>query len=148
MLVATGVIGCVVPVLPGPFLVYCGLLCLLPTPAAPSTLALVLFGALILVVTVLDYAFPAVGAKKFHCSRWGTWGCVVGTVVGLFFLPFGLLVGPFAGAVVGELIAKKSFGAAVWGGFGALLGFLSGLVVKVVACLGMAAYYVMRLVAG
>ena len=147
LLFVTGVVGCVVPVLPGPFLAYCGLLCLLPTPAAPSTFALVLFGTLILTVTVLDYAFPAIGAKRFHCSRWGTWGCVVGTVVGVFFLPFGLLGGPFAGAVIGELIARKRFGAAVWGGLGSLLGFLSGLAVKTVACLVITAYGVMRMVA-
>lgn len=148
MLAVTGVIGCIVPVLPGPIFAYCALLCLLPTACAPSYTVLVMFGLLILVVEVLDYAFPLLGAKKFNCSRWGTWGCVAGTIVGFFFMPLGLLVGPFAGAAIGELIAKKPFGTAVWGGFGALLGFLSSVVVKLAACLAILAYGVMKVVAG
>ena len=145
VLVLLGIVGCFVPVLPGPLLAYCGLLCMLPTAHSPSALTLVLFGLAILIVSVLDYVFPAVGAKKFNCSRLGTWGCVVGTLVGLFFFPLGLLVGPFAGAFAGELIAHKSFKAALWGGLGAFLGFLSGLAVKTTACLAVLAYFVWRL---
>ena len=134
VLLVLGFVGCVVPVLPGPILGYCGLLALVPTERCPSTAALVTLGVVVAVVTVADYVVPALGAKKFDCSRWGTFGCFVGTLVGLFFAPFGLLLGPFLGAFVGELIAGKAVSAAVRGGFGALLGFLSGVFLKITCC--------------
>ena len=86
LLAVIGLIGCFLPVIPGPFIAYCGVLCMLLTPHAPSVATLVLFGAVVIGVTILDYVVPAVGAKKFNCSRFGTWGCVLGTVVGVFFL--------------------------------------------------------------
>ena len=134
VLLAAGFVGCVVPVLPGPILGYCGLLALVPTERCPSTAVFVTMGVVVAVVTVADYVVPALGAKKFDCSRWGTFGCFVGTLVGLFFAPFGLLLGPFLGAFVGELIAGKAVSAAVRGGFGALLGFLSGVFLKITCC--------------
>ena len=134
VLLAAGFVGCVVPVLPGPILGYCGLLALVPTERCPSTAALVTLGVVVVVVTVADYVVPALGAKKFDCSRWGTFGCFVGTLVGLFFAPLGLLLGPYLGAFVGELIAGKAVSAAVRGGFGALLGFLSGVFLKITCC--------------
>ena len=133
-LIVLGFIGCVVPVLPGLILAYCGLLCLLLTERAPSIATLVMFGALIAVVTVLDYVVPAIGARRFNCSKWGAYGCLIGTLAGLFFLPLGLLIGPFAGAFLVELIMKRSVGAAAYGGLGALLGFLSGMFIKLAAC--------------
>lgn len=133
-LLLCGFVGCVVPVIPGPILGYCGLLALLPTEKSLSTLVLVFFGALVLAVTVADYVVPAMGAKKFECTRWGTFGCFIGTFVGLFFFPFGIILGPFLGALAGELIARKPLKAAVRGGIGALLGFLSGIFLKLVVC--------------
>ena len=138
-----GFVGGVVPVLPGPIIGYCGLLALIPTEKCPSTLVLVTMGLVVAAVTVADYVVPAIGAKKFNCSRWGTFGCFVGTIVGLFFVPIGILVGPFLGAFLGELIAMKSIAAALKGGFGAFLGFLSGVFLKILACIAMTFIYVM-----
>ena len=143
LLLLIGFIGCVLPVLPGPIIGYCGLLVLIPTAKCPSTLVLVTMGLVVAAVTVADYIVPAIGAKKFNCSRWGTCGCFVGTIVGLFFAPVGILVGPFLGAFLGELIARKPIGAALKGGFGAFLGFLSGMFLKLLACVAMAFVYLM-----
>ena len=143
LLLLIGFVGCVVPVLPGPIIGYCGLLALIPTEKCPSTLVLVTMGLVVAAVTVADYVVPAIGAKKFNCSRWGTFGCFVGTIVGLFFVPIGILVGPFLGAFLGELIAMKSIAAALKGGFGAFLGFLSGVFLKILACIAMTFIYVM-----
>ena len=137
-----GVIGCFVPVIPGPVVAYCGLLCLAPLSHSPSVVTLSLFGVLTLIVMVLDYVIPAIGAKRFNCSRFGTWGCFIGTLIGVLFFPFGLLLGPFSGAFVGELIAHKPVREAVLGGIGAFLGFLSGVCIKVVACILMLVYYI------
>ena len=143
LLLAIGFVGCVVPVIPGPALAYCGLLALVPTAKCPSTPTLVLMGAVVAAVTIADYVVPALGAKRFNCSRWGTAGCFIGTVVGLFFVPFGILFGPFLGAFCGELIACKPIGAALKGGFGAFLGFLSGVVLKLLACVAMTVVFVL-----
>ena len=145
ILLLIGFVGCVVPVLPGPIIGYCGLLTLIPTAKCPSTLMLVAMGLVVAVVTVADYVVPAIGAKKFDCSRWGTFGCFVGTIAGLFFVPIGILLGPFLGAFLGELIARKPVGAALRGGFGAFLGFLSGVLLKLLACVAMSVVFVMAL---
>lgn len=72
-------------------------------------------------------------AKKFKCSGWGVFGCFVGSVIGLFFLPLGIVLGPFLGTVAGELIAGRELSASVRGGFGALLGFVLCLGLKLAA---------------
>ena len=141
VLVAAGMVGCVVPVVPGPILSYCAILCLLGTSHAPTVAVLVTFGVVTIIATVLDYVVPALGAKKFNCSKLGIVGCAIGTVIGIAFFPLGLLLGPFLGAVVGELIAGKPLGKSFWGGIGAFIGFLVGTILKLVACSTMAIYY-------
>ena len=84
-----------------------------------------MWGLLVVVVQILDYVTPVLGTKYGGGSKWGNWGCVLGTVVGIFlFPPWGILFGPFAGAVIGELLGgKKSFDA-FKAGIGAFIGFL------------------------
>jgi len=143
-LAAVGIVGCLIPVVPGPLLSYCGVLCLLLTDAPPSTATLVAFGAGTIVVSILDYVIPMAGAKRFNCSKIGAWGAAIGTIAGLFFFPIGLILGPFLGAFVVELMVKKSVAAAALGGIGALLGFLASVFIKVVLCCGMLAYVILR----
>ena len=141
-LAAVGIVGCLIPVVPGPLLSYCGVLCLLATGAPPSMTTLVAFGAATIVVSILDYVIPMAGAKRFKCSKLGTWGAAIGTMVGLFFFPVGLILGPFLGAFIVELIVKKSVAAAALGGIGALLGFLASVFIKMLLCVGMLAYVI------
>ena len=129
LLLLVGAVGCVVPVIPGPILAYVALWVFVPVDGGPSMQARIAGGALVLVVTVIDYVLPSFCAKKFKCSRWGVFGCFAGSIVGLFFMPFGILLGPFLGTIAGELIAGKNMGSSLRGGFGALLGF--------VLCLGL-----------
>lgn len=129
-----GVVGCVVPVLPGPLAAYAGVLFLLGTPRAPGIGALVAMGLAAAGVTVLDMVIPGWGAKRFRCSKWGVWGSVAGAVAGVFFFPWGLLAGPFLGAVAGELASGRRLGAAAWSGVGALAGFLCGVLLKLAVC--------------
>ncbi len=125
-----GLIGCVVPMIPGPVLSFAGLLFLLPTNHSPSVTALVLWGIASLVVTMLDYVVSAWGTKKFNGSRFGFWGCFIGTLAGLFFLPIGIIAGPFLGAFLGELIAGRKVEDSALSGVGALVGFMAGTLVK------------------
>ena len=134
LLLLLGLLGCVIPVIPGPALSYAALLLLLPSRLAPSLGVCVWFGVGCVLVLLLDTIVPAIGAKKFNCSRWGVAGCIIGTVIGMFFGFIGLVLGPFIGAVAGEIIAGKNLLASMRGGFGAFLGFLSGVLLKVVYC--------------
>ena len=129
-----GFVGCVVPVLPGVACAYAALWTLYPTPYAVTGDRLLVGGIVAGVAIVLDSVVPALGAKKFDCSRWGVFGCMVGTLIGIFFAPLGIVLGPFLGAVGGELIAGKALSSALRGGIGALLGFLAGVVLKFAAC--------------
>ncbi len=148
VLIAVSFIGCAVPVLPGPLLALCGVLTLLPSRFAPTCQTCVAFGAACAIVLLLDYVVPAFGAKKFNCSRYGVFGCFVGTIVGIFFAPWGILLGPFIGAVCGEIVAGKDFAASLRGGFGALLGFLFGVTLKIAYCATCAGWVGVAIVKG
>lgn len=147
LLLAAGFVGCVVPVVPGVWLAFSAVLACFLGGDALSPSSLVAAGAFALVATVLDFAAPLLGARRFKCSRYGTWGCLAGTLAGLLFLPWGLLAGPFAGAFLAECIfARKSVKDAARGGAGALVGFLFGVAVKLAACGAMALWVARSLV--
>jgi len=135
ILVVTGIIGCILPVIPGPPIAWLALLLLQLTaggepPFGTGTLSL--WAALVVLVTLLDYVVPVWGTKRFGGTKYGTWGSTIGLIAGLFFAPPGLLVGPFAGAVVGELIGGSDIRKALKAGFGAFIGFLTGVLLKLV----------------
>ena len=144
-LIAVSFAGCAIPVLPGPALALCGVLSLLPSRFAPATHVCVMFGIACAVVLLLDYVVPAFGAKKFNCSRWGVFGCFAGTIVGIFFVPWGVLIGPFTGAVLGEMVAGKKLGASLKGGLGAFLGFVFGITLKLAYCATCAGWCVIQI---
>lgn len=135
-LLVIGILGCFIPVLPGPPLAYCALVLAFVANgyAEPSMQTMIVACIATVLVTVLDYVVPAIGARKFHCSKLGTWGCFVGTVVGLFFVPIGVILGPFIGALVGELLSGKSTESAFKGATGAFLGYLAGIILKLACC--------------
>jgi len=130
-----GIIGSFLPVLPGPFTSWIGLLLLHLTDVIPdnwSFLGITLVIAL--VVWVLDYVVPAIGAKRFGGTKYGMIGSSVGLIVGLLFLgPFGIIIGPFAGAFLGELIKDSDDSSrALKAAFGSFIGFLAGTVLKLI----------------
>ena len=138
----SGILGCVLPVIPGPPLSYIGLLLLHFTGKYQfSTQFLIIWAIITTVVYVLDYVIPVWGTKKFGGSKRGVWGSIIGLIVGLFFFPpFGIIVGPFIGAVVGELTSGKDSGLALKSGFGSFLGFLVGTLLKLITS-GMMTWY-------
>ncbi|MGM9831580.1 MAG: DUF456 domain-containing protein [Paludibacteraceae bacterium] len=141
LLLLTGLVGCIVPVLPGVPLSYIGLLLLQLTDRVQySTRFLLIWGAIVIVVQVLDYVVPAWGTKQFGGSKRGVWGSTIGLIVGLFFGPWGIVAGPFAGAIVFELFDGKNAKQALKAGFGSFIGLLAGTIVKLI-CSGMMIYY-------
>ena len=130
-----GMLVCILPMLPGPPLAYAGMLLLHLTDRVQFTTGQLLVWLLIVVVTVvLDYVTPLLGSKYSGGSKWGERGCMIGTVIGLFFAPWGIIIGPFVGAVVGELLGDKELSQALKSGFGSFLGFLFGTVLKLGVC--------------
>lgn len=130
-----GLAGCFLPVIPGPPVAYAGLLLLHFTDKAQFTTAQLLTWLFVVVLLqVLDYFIPMLGSKYSGGSRWGTRGCLIGTVAGLFFMPWGIILGPFLGAFLGELLGGRETGQALKSGLGSLLGFLFGTVLKCVVC--------------
>ena len=129
-----GLLGCIIPVLPGPPLAYVGLLFLhFSSKVEFSTTKLIVGAILSLVVVVVDQVIPMIGAKKFGGTNSGMWGCTIGAIVGIFIPPWGFLLGPLLGAIAGELIGSNPDNA-LKAGFGAFLGFLCGTVMKCVIC--------------
>lgn len=140
--IISGILGCVLPVIPGPPLSYIGLLFLHFTERYQfSSKFLIIWAVITVVVYALDYIIPAWGTKKFGGSKRGVWGSIIGLVIGMFFFPpFGIIVGPFVGAVVGELSSGKDSGLALKSGFGSFLGFLVGTLLKLITS-GMMTWY-------
>lgn len=142
-----GIIGCLVPVLPGPPLNFIGLLILHFTRFGHFTnWTLIIFAGIAILVTVLDYLVPIWGTKKFGGSKYGTRGAAIGLVIGLFLGPLGIILGPLIGAFTGEMIFKDDVNYAIRAGFGSLLGFLAGVGLKLAASFIMTFYFVRALI--
>ncbi|KOH45883.1 DUF456 domain-containing protein [Sunxiuqinia dokdonensis] len=144
----TGILGAILPVLPGPPLSFVGLIFLHLTERYQfSTNFLIIWGVITVVVYLLDYLIPVWGTKKFGGSKRGVWGSIIGLLLGMFlFPPFGIVVGPFLGAVLGELSSGKQSREAFRSGFGSFLGFLVGTLLKLIVSGMMAWYFVAEMV--
>jgi uncharacterized protein YqgC (DUF456 family) len=148
LLMILGIIGCLVPVLPGPPLSFLGLILLhLSRFGDFSSSTLITLGAIAVLVTILDYIVPVWGTKKFGGSKYGTRGAMVGLIIGLFLGPMGIIIGPMVGAFVGEMIFRDDLNYAARAGFGSLLGFLTGIGLKLAASFIMTFYFVKEWIA-
>lgn len=142
--VITGIIGSLAPVLPGLPLSWLGILLVYLSPNVPYNFWILgITFIVMLIISALDYFIPAQGTKRFGGSKYGIWGTNIGLIVGLFFAPWGILIGPFVGALLGELIFdrnnhKRAFKAA----FGAFLGFLAGTFMKFMVSLSFLGVFV------
>lgn len=139
----TGILGCLVPVLPGPPLSFAGILILHFTDFADlSANKLIILAVIALVVSLLDYLVPIWGTKKFGGTKYGTRGATIGLVVGLFFGPAGIIAGPFLGALIGEMINRDDLKYALKAALGSLIGFMAGVGLKLAASLLITFYFV------
>lgn len=134
-LAIVGIIGCIVPVIPGTLLSYAGLLCAyFCSYSQISGTALWLWLAASVAVSAADYFLPAWMARRFGGTRSGAIGATVGVFAGFFFFPpVGIILGPFCGAVLGELLHdKQDVGKAFRVGVGSFLSFVVGTGLKLV----------------
>ncbi|NDV58377.1 DUF456 domain-containing protein [Bacteroides sp. 519] len=131
-----GLAGCLLPILPGPPLAYIGMVLLHFTDKVQfTTTQLIIWLILVIVIQVADNFIPMLGTKKFGGTKWGIWGCLAGTLLGvILFPPWGIIIGPFAGAVIGELLGGKETQQAIRAGLGSFIGFMLGTIMKFMIC--------------
>jgi uncharacterized protein YqgC (DUF456 family) len=148
ILIFLGLAGSLLPILPGPPLSFIGLLllALVRTFSSPLTPTLIIVMGLLTVAAVAaDHIIPVWGARRYGASKWGLWGSVTGMVIGIFFSPWGMLLGGLVGAVVAEWLAYRETGQALRAGWGVIVGILLGTVLKLVLSAVMAYYFVRAL---
>lgn len=146
-LIALGVAGAVLPVLPGAALVFVGaaLGAWIDGFTRVSGLTVGVLAALAIVSWLLDYVAGVMGAKKAGASRQALIGAALGTVAGIFMGFVGVLFMPFIGAAIGEYLARRDHGAAMKVGVATGLGLVVAMVAKVVIAFVMIGIFVVAL---
>jgi uncharacterized protein YqgC (DUF456 family) len=144
VLMAIGLIGTVLPVMPGTVIILAAAVIHQVMLGTEKSLGWWNIGGLV-ILTVLSYALEFAsgyfGAKRFGATKWGAFGAMLGATIGIFF-PFpGLIIGPIIGAVAGELLAGKRLVSAGRAGWGTLLGNLVGMVGKLTIGLIMVSWF-------
>lgn len=157
--VLIGIVGSIVPGIPGPPISWLALLLLYwSSRAAYGVTLLIVFAVIAAIITVLDYVVPVWGTKRLGGTKAGTRGSTWGLVISVFVLPLlgitlgpfgliGILGGPFVGAYVGEKWHGNAANAwrAAWGSF---LGFMAGTLIKLTYGIVVAVYVIKGLIVG
>ena len=143
VLIVVGLAGALVPAVPGIPLIMGGIWLIAAVDGYRhlGRWWLLSIGLVGVVGLTLDLVAGALGAKRVGASKQAVWGALVGTLIGLFFGLPGLLLGPFIGAVAGELTAGNSILRSTHVGAGAWLGLIFGTIIKLVASLMMVALF-------
>lgn len=140
-----GLLGTVLPILPGTVIVWAGIVAhwfWMGERSVSGRFVLITLGVTIL-VQLLDVLFTWWGARRFGATWKGALGAVLGGIVGIFFGPMGIIIGPIVGAILFEYINLRNHDQALKAGVGAIVGGLLSMVVKIVLTAGMiAAFFV------
>jgi len=147
LFIVSGLFGSVLPIIPGPPLSWLGLLILHLTKAVQmSSTLLVITGVLAIIIFIMDYMIPAMGAKKFGGSKSGMIGTTIGLIVGLLSpIPGGIIIGPFLGAFIGEMLNKNNSKTAFKAAIGSFLGFLASTFIKFIVSVIYLGIYISKL---
>lgn len=140
VLFAVGLIGSVLPILPGTTIILAAAVIhrvVLGSEKSVGWGIVLILAVLTLATYALDVVAGYFGAKYFGATKWGTFGAILGALIGLFFGIIGLFAGPVIGAVAGEFIAGKRMIDAGRAGWGSLLGNIGGMIAKLIIALAM-----------
>lgn len=143
ILVILGLIGSILPLLPGPPLSFLGLflVALVHNFSPPLTLSFVIVMlAITMGVMIIDYILPLISAKKYGTSKWGIFGSICGMIIGFFFSPLGVFIGALLGAVLSELMVSGKKSQAWRAGWGVFLGSIMAMILRIGVC-GVMLYY-------
>ncbi|TNJ38333.1 DUF456 domain-containing protein [Chlorobaculum thiosulfatiphilum] len=133
IMLITGFAGLLLPALPGVLLIFAGLV----FAAWAEGFAYVGWGtisilaALTVAAYIIDFLAGLLGAKRFGAGKYGVMGAAIGTVIGLLFSLPGIIIGPFLGAVIGELYANKDLQSASTAGLGVWIGMAIGIAARI-----------------
>lgn len=143
-LIAIGIAGAVLPALPGVPMVFIGLWlgAWIDGYSRVGSGTLIVLGILTALALLIDFVASALGAKRVGASAKAVTGAVLGSIVGLFFGLPGIILGPFVGAVLGELAAQRNLDQATRVGIATWLGLLFGTIAKLVVSLVMVGIFV------
>jgi len=143
LLILIGIVGCFLPILPGPPLAFLGLwIQQLKEPNPFTSKFLWIWFGITLVVTAIDYWAPVYATKKFGGSKAGIWGCMIGLLLGFWMGPFGIIIGPLAGAFIGEIMNNQDSSKAMRAALGSFIGFLLSTLLKLIVCVIIFWYWV------
>lgn len=136
-LLIAGMVGCVLPVLPGHLILLIAAianrLMLGREGSGLEWWSFVVLGALMAISQTMEMVSGAAGSKWFGGTKWGALGALLGSIAGMFFMPFGLLLGPLIGAFAFEMaFAKQESKPAAVSGVGSVVGVLAGMGIKIV----------------
>ena len=115
-------------------------------PAGASNVALLIMGALMALSLLMDYLASMYGAKKLGATWRGVLGAVVGGLIGVFFNLPGLLLGPFLGALVFEMVGGREWKEAARAGLGAVIGLFVGAIGKLACCVAMMGLFAVNVI--
>src|SRR5690554_1768173 len=135
LLLLVGAVGTLAPIIPGLPLSWGGLLILKFVPSTQDDIswtAIVILAVVAVVITLLDNILPVWGTKRLGGNKKVVWGATIGLLVGFFLGPWGIIFGPFAGAFAGGILSGTKFLHAVKHATGAFLGYITGLVLKLI----------------
>ena len=140
-----GLIGAVIPVIPGPFISFVAVVLLYATSDLNITTKMVwILGVFMLISTIGDYVLQILGVKKLGGGKKAIRGTIIGTVIGLFLPPIGIIIGAFIGAFIGAKSESDNFSQALKIAFGAFIGFVLGTLVKLAYSIYVI-YYIIKL---
>jgi len=145
ILILVGLVGIYAPILPGIPIAWLGFFIYAIGTGFEriSILTVVIFFVVMVLILLLDLMAPALGAKKYKASKLGMLGAFIGSIIGLIFFGFvGIILGPVIGAFIFELIAKRKADIAFKAALGTFVGFIVGVLVKLVYILVMAGFFV------
>ncbi len=149
-LLVAGFAGTLVPFLPGHLILFFAAVAhwlMLRGESGVEWWTLVVLGLLLALSQVFEFLSGAMGTRWFGGTRWGAAGALVGGVVGMFFIPFGLILGPLVGSAFCEFVfAQKEVRPAAVSGVGSVLGTVAGLVVRVVVGVLMIVWFVVDVI--
>ncbi|NLX92076.1 MAG: DUF456 family protein [Firmicutes bacterium] len=149
ILFIVGIIGTVLPLLPGVTLIWGGMLLYGILTGFPPGLSwdFYLFqGIAALLIMGVDYIATAVGVKRSGGSKAATWGAAVGLLLGIFMGPAGIIFGPFLGALVGELLNGFPLDRALRSSIASLVGLLGGIILKLGIEIAMIFWFIKRII--
>jgi len=146
ILMIIGLVGCIVPVIPGTPLCFVGLLLLhFSLKIEFSVFFLIVMGILTILSSTLDNLIPALSVKKAGGSKKAVSGVIIGVLTGFFFMPWGIIIFPFLGALIAELLSKKNIRSALKSSLGAFIGFIIGVALKITVASTMLFYGIKEL---